>query len=140
MPSLRIIPHTYRSRPGFLITGRDTKGRRCRIFAASRPVAEHIRTKVKAGQEITSADFQPPANTPVGDLWTPEFGERWRHGGWYVTNLQYPSGGIGCVAKRDDGRWMVACDSRENPPTYPNREAAARAERVLVLAEGGTDK
>ena len=35
--------------------------------------------------------------------------EKWRHGGWYVTNIHYPSGAVGCVGKTDDGKWAIAC-------------------------------
>ena len=34
---------------------------------------------------------------------------KWRHGGWYVDNVRYPSGAVGCVGKDSDGRWRVAC-------------------------------
>jgi hypothetical protein len=67
--------------------------------------------------------------------------ERWRHGGWYITNIRYPSGAVGCVAWDYDqtsgkrtGRFRIACDSRKGDYTYPTRDAAARAEREL--AEG----
>lgn len=60
---------------------------------------------------------------------------RWRHGGWYVSNVDYPSGAIGCVSNNyPDKRWRIVCDDRLyelNEPgdfTYPSRDAAARAE------------
>lgn len=66
----------------------------------------------------------------------------WRHGGWYVDNVRYPSGAVGCVTRqmlnpktgKADGKWRIACDSREGDYTYKNREAAARAERGLIAA------
>lgn len=64
----------------------------------------------------------------------------WRHGGWYVDNVRYPSGAVGCVAHHYDragkrtGRWTIACDRREGEHTYPTRDAAARAERDLITA------
>jgi hypothetical protein len=65
--------------------------------------------------------------------WTPAY-ERWRHGGWYVTNLRYPSGAVGCVTRNfADRKWRIACDPRPEDHTYPTRDAAARAERDLVL-------
>jgi hypothetical protein len=60
---------------------------------------------------------------------------KWRHGGWYVQNVQYPSGAIGCVSRNyPDRRWRIACDPRpfEQQPTFPNRDAAARAEWALA--------
>lgn len=64
------------------------------------------------------------------DNWQPEY-ERWRHGGWYVTNVHYPCGAIGCVHNNaGDGKWYI-----ENDPSktaFPTRDAAARAERVAV--------
>jgi hypothetical protein len=70
-----------------------------------------------------------------GDNWTPIY-EPWRHGGWYVVNVTYPSGACGCVSRNfADKKWRIACDSRQGDYTYPNRDAAARAEREL--ARGG---
>ena len=65
--------------------------------------------------------------------WTPQF-SRWRHGGWYVNNVTYPSGAVGCVSNNyEDKKWRIVCDPSET--TFPSRDAAARAERVLALAE-----
>lgn len=62
--------------------------------------------------------------------------EPWRHGGWY-TNVRYPSGACGCVARAAGGKWTIACDGRSGEPIiYPTREAAARAEAVLVATRG----
>jgi hypothetical protein len=59
----------------------------------------------------------------------------WRHGGWYVNNVRYPSGACGCVSRNyGDKKWRIVCDTRTPQPTYPNRDAAARAERHLALA------
>ena len=61
---------------------------------------------------------------------------KWRHGGWYVNSVQYPSGACGCVSnKYDDGKWRIVCDSRDdahNKYTYPTRDAAANAEHELT--------
>jgi hypothetical protein len=70
-----------------------------------------------------------------GDDWTPRFSP-WRHGGWYVTNVVYPSGAVGCVSRNyPDGKWRIVCDKREGDHTYATRDDAARAERLL--ASGG---
>lgn len=73
--------------------------------------------------------------------WTPSF-STWRHGGWYVTNVRYASGAIGCVSNNyPDGKWRIVCDSRrvdlggEGDYTFPTRDAAARAEYALAKAE-----
>jgi hypothetical protein len=67
--------------------------------------------------------------------WTPQY-DRWRHGGWYVSNVHYPSGAVGCVSRNyEDRKWRIVCDEREEDYTYPNRDAAARAERALTLAK-----
>ena len=66
--------------------------------------------------------------------WVPSY-SRWRHGGWYVDNLRYPTGAIGCVSRNfRDRKWRIVCDPRPfaEQPTYPDRDAAARAEQVLV--------
>lgn len=73
------------------------------------------------------------------DNWQPLYSV-WRHGGYYVTNVRYPSGSCGCVSNNyDDKQWRIVCDPRdykspEEQPTYSTRDAAARAERELVLA------
>jgi hypothetical protein len=60
---------------------------------------------------------------------------KWRHGGWYVLNVRYPSGAVGCVSRNyPDRKWRIACDRRPDDHTYPNRDAAARAERDLIAA------
>jgi hypothetical protein len=80
----------------------------------------------------------------MDDIWVPQYA-KWRHGGWYVTNVRYPSGAVGCVSRNyPDRKWRIACDPRPDGHyyTYPNRDAAARAEKELVDAipeeEGGT--
>lgn len=68
--------------------------------------------------------------------------DRWRHGGWYVVNVRYPSGACGCVSRNyADRKWRIVCDKRPgsfpggpNDHTYPNRDAAARAEHELAMA------
>jgi hypothetical protein len=64
---------------------------------------------------------------------------RWRHGGWYVTNIRYPSGAVGCVSNNyPDKKWRIVCDERrrelgsEGDFTFPSRDAAARAEYELI--------
>lgn len=87
-------------------------------------------------------DNYPPEDPPATvDDWQPSFSP-WRHGGWYVHNVRYPSGACGCVSRNyTDRRWRIACDPRPgsypggpNDHTYPSRDAAARAERDLVAA------
>ncbi len=65
---------------------------------------------------------------------------RWRHGGWYVSGVRYPSGACGCVSSNyPDKKWRIVCDGRRqdlNAPsdvTFRSREEAARAEQVLAL-------
>ena len=65
-------------------------------------------------------------------VFKPEFSP-WRHGGWYVDNVRYPSGACGCVSRNyPDRKWRIACDNRPGDHTYPNREAAARAEYEIT--------
>lgn len=64
---------------------------------------------------------------------------RWRHGGWYVHNVRYPSGACGCVSRNyTDGKWrIVTLNTGPGSPddrTFPNRDAAARAELAIVRA------
>lgn len=71
--------------------------------------------------------------------WHPSY-SKWRHGGWYVDNLHYPSGACGCVSNNyPDKKWRIACDGRRTDlgvpgdHTFPSRDAAARAEREIIL-------
>jgi hypothetical protein len=60
---------------------------------------------------------------------------KWRHGGWYVGNVHYPSGAVGCVSRNyRDRKWRIACDPRpfEKQPTFKTRDAAAAAEALLA--------
>lgn len=64
--------------------------------------------------------------------------ERWRHGGWTVLNIWYPSGAVGCVSNNyHDRKWRIACDPRpfEEQPTFRTRDEAALAEWLLVQRE-----
>ena len=66
----------------------------------------------------------------------------WRHGGWYVHNVRYPSGAVGCVSRNyPDRKWRIVCDPRPgsfpggpDDRTYPNRDAAAWAEYEIAAA------
>lgn len=55
---LRITATTYRGEPGFLISGRDNQDRKVSVFCKDKGSAEHIRAKIKAGEEISVADFK----------------------------------------------------------------------------------
>jgi hypothetical protein len=72
----------------------------------------------------------------VSDLTLPLDYSPWRHGGWYVGNVRYPNGAVGCVSRNyPDKRWRIACDGRPGDYTYRTRDAAARAEQVLALSQ-----
>ena len=78
-------------------------------------------------------------------VWNPVFA-KWRHGGWYVSNVTYPSGASGCVSNNyPDKKWRIVCDDRRTMLSepgdrfgmpgdfmYASRDAAARAEHALV--------
>lgn len=68
--------------------------------------------------------------------WKPVY-EPWRHGGWYVINVPYPSGAAGCVSRNyDDGKWRVVCESSFGEGrTFATRNEAAYAELATALAE-----
>jgi hypothetical protein len=60
---------------------------------------------------------------------------RWRHGGWYIDNVRYPSGACGCVSRNyEDRKWRIVCDPRpfNERPTFKTREEAATAEWALT--------
>lgn len=67
--------------------------------------------------------------------WKPEY-SRWRHGGWYVHNVRYPSGACGCVSSNyADKKWRIVDDRRTGEHTYKTRDAAAFAELQIAEAE-----
>jgi hypothetical protein len=60
---------------------------------------------------------------------------RWRHGGWYIDNVRYPSGARGYVSRNyEDRKWRIVCDPRpfDERPTFKTREEAATAEWALT--------
>ncbi len=76
--------------------------------------------------------------------WEPSF-SKWRHGGWYVNNIQYASGSCGCVSNNyPDKKWRIVCDNRRvhlNEPgdfTFKSRHEAALAEYILILKDAKT--
>lgn len=72
----------------------------------------------------------------AADTFTPVYSP-WRHGGWYVDNLHYPSGAVGCVSRNyPDRKWRIVCHPAplDEQPTFTNRDAAARAEHDLIAA------
>ncbi len=71
------------------------------------------------------------------DGWTPSY-SKWRHGGWYVHNVTYPSGAIGCVScNYPDKKWRIVCHPWpfEVAPTFKSRDEAARGERAWLARE-----
>lgn len=104
-----------------------------RSQAAAQPAHEH---PDGAGQ--AAGPPRKSVTPPAGQAnWLPAY-EPWRHGGWYVTNIRYPSGAVGCVSRNyPDSKWRIVCDDRPDAydlNTYPTRDAAARAERELATA------
>ena len=77
-----------------------------------------------------SAETMPFLMPPVSFDYQP-----WRHGGWYVSNVRYPSGAVGCVSRNyQDRKWRIVCDPRpeETRPTFKSRDDAALAEWKLI--------
>lgn len=54
-----IKPTKYRGEDGFSISGRDTHGRKVKIFATTSGAAEHIVEKIKRGEFTEPGDFAP---------------------------------------------------------------------------------
>lgn len=62
---------------------------------------------------------------------------RERNSGWYVHEVRYASGAVGCVSRNyGDRRWRIVCDPREFDvaPSFDTRDEAAAAEFRLVQA------
>jgi hypothetical protein len=76
---------------------------------------------------------QSPNGTGPGQ-WRPEFRPAGRSGAYFVTNVRYRNGRLGCVIRhwRDHHRWRILADTRLGAPTYPSKVAAAAAERELA--------
>jgi hypothetical protein len=73
------------------------------------------------------------------ETWTPVY-TPWRHGGWYVHNVRYPSGACGCVSRNySDGKWRIVTENTgpgaEGDRTFATRDAAARAEHKRAEAQ-----
>lgn len=73
--------------------------------------------------------------------WQPVF-SRWRHGGWYVSNMRYLGGGCGCVSNNyPDRKWRIVCDPRrsnlgvDGDVTFSSRQEAAVAEYEMAKAQ-----
>lgn len=71
--------------------------------------------------------------------WQPSY-ESWRHGGWYVTSVRYPSGAVGCVSRNyADRKWRVVCENTgpgvEGDQVFRNRDAAAVAELAAAARD-----
>jgi hypothetical protein len=80
-------------------------------------------------------------NNADASEWQPAFA-RWRHGGWYVTNIRHTGGAVGCVSNNyPDKKWRIVCDERrqnlgeDGDFTFPDRHSAARAEYELAKAK-----
>ena len=127
----RVAVCSYHTDVGLLVRARlnpkvgSTFGHRGRYGASSTPGPCS-----KRGTELMPTSTDATTNRP----WVPLY-ERWRHGGWYVTNVQWPSGAAGCVSQNyADGKWRIVCDPRPfaTAPTFSSRDEAAYAERDLV--------
>lgn len=66
------------------------------------------------------------------DDFKPEY-SRWRHGGWYVDNVRYPSGAVGCIHNNHpDKRWRIVCSNTFGGLSFSTRDDAAKAEKIMV--------
>jgi hypothetical protein len=76
----------------------------------------------------------PPSTFEYSEWSTFQY-SAWRHGGWYIENVRYPSGAKGCVSRNyEDHKWRIVCDPRglDASPTFKSRDEAALAEWHLV--------
>jgi hypothetical protein len=99
-------------------------------FADTEPLDPHLFLDSADGEEICDEALQDPEQPPERFDYS-----RWRHGGWYVHNVTYPTGACGCVSNNyEDRKWRIACDLRpfDKQPTFKNRDEAAKAEWLLA--------
>lgn len=119
----RMIPHDLPqgyARGGEDACGRNGNPRRFKTQQAAQRLADELN-----GGSIPATS--PPAAFTYA---------RWRHGGWYVPEVRYPSGACGCVSRNyPDKRWRIVCDPRPTPPTFKTRDKAALAEWHLAQSE-----
>lgn len=115
----------------------------CIVIEGGRSVTQLFTIKFKPGAAswVTASLLNLTDALDTDEEWTPSFSQ-WRHGGWYITNVRYPNGAIGCVSNNyADSKWRVVCDSRRVGLDVPGdfsfntREEAAMAERELVRIE-----
>lgn len=100
------------------------------------PLLSRVARVIKAASGCTDAQAEARAREAC-DLSAPLDFSPWRHGGWYVGAVRYPSGAVGCVSRNyADRKWRIVCDPRpfETAPTFKDRTAAARAEQALALS------
>jgi len=125
------------------VEGDDTLQLVCMTAQAGKTTTNVLIVKFRAGATSWSSAnlLNLTEALDTDQAWSPTF-SKWRHGGWYVTNVRYPTGALGCVSNNyADGQWRIVCDSRRNglnEPgdfTFATRDAAAKAERELVRIE-----
>lgn len=83
-----------------------------------------------------AAQARAEAELDAAAKFTPIYAH-WRHGGWYVVNVRYPSGAVGCVSRNyADRKWRIVCHPLpfDQQPTFRSRDEAARAEYLLARA------
>lgn len=104
-------------------------------------LVEHIAERIQE-QGSCEGEVAIALARQLVDPTTPLFYDRWRHGGWYVHGVRYPSGAVGCVSRNYvDKRWRVVVDPRrkaigeDGDFYFGSREEAARAEQFLALEE-----
>lgn len=85
-----------------------------------------MQANLPESMRIDATEFQPSYSA-------------WRHGGWYVHGVRYPSGSCGCVSSNYvDKKWRIVCDPRRGSLgepgdfTFASRDEAARAEFELA--------
>lgn len=131
--------YTYTDAEGW-IEQQDVMVRRCYANIDQERVTLVFKVKFKPNSAawITATIFNLTDALATDEGWKPSYSE-WRHGGFYVNNVQDTNGGIGCVSNNYvDGQWRIVCDPRRdglNEPgdiTFDSREAAAKGQRDLV--------
>lgn len=68
-------------------------------------------------------------------LWRPRFAKS-RYGGYFITNLYYPDGAVGCIVSARhtaSGKFELACPPAGYDKKFRTRKEAAYAELALVL-------
>jgi hypothetical protein len=137
--AVKAVPTTFKGRAAWMIADFESISWHyilTRKRGGSRPLFDSYLDDMFAAslEECRALAYRGAALRAQAPGFTPSY-QPWRHGGWYVTNVRYPGGAVGCVSRNySDRKWRIVCENTgpgaEGDRVFPTRDAAARAEWV----------